>query len=368
MKIELHKIKIHRVIAGYKDSAEEGVVAYDGKLDIRPKYQREFVYKEKQRNAVIETIKNSFPLNVMYWMIREDGGYEMLDGQQRTISIGQYVNGDFSLNDRFFHNLTKEEQDKILDYELMIYFCEGTDKERLDWFTVINTYGEKVNEQEIRNAVYTGPWLSDAKLKFSKSNCAAYLLANDGGQLVNGSPIRQEYLETALSWINDGKIEDYMAKHQHKKNADELWQYFQDAIAWTRKTFTHYRKEMSSVQWGELYNQFKDKKLNANKLEAEIKELMQDEDVTKKSGIYPYVLTRQEKHLSIRAFNDKMKREAYERQKGICPHCKSENKKKKWEIEEMEADHITPWHEGGKTTTENCQMLCKQCNRTKSGK
>ena len=232
MKIDLHKITIRKVIAGFKDSAEEGVTAYDDKLNIRPKYQREFVYKEKQRNAVIETIKNSFPLNVMYWMIRDDGGFEVLDGQQRTISIGQYVTGDFSLNDRFFHNLTKEEQDKILDYELMIYFCEGTDKERLDWFRIINIAGEKLTDQEIRNAVYTGPWLSDAKLKFSKSNCAAYLLANDDGQLVSGSPIRQEYLETALSWINDGKIEDYMAKHQHDKSADELWDYFQNVIAW----------------------------------------------------------------------------------------------------------------------------------------
>ena len=367
MKIDLHKIPIRKVVADYKDSAEEGVVAYNGKLDIRPKYQREFVYKEKQRNAVIETIKNSFPLNVMYWMIRDDGGYEVLDGQQRTISIGQYVTGDFSLNDRFFHNLTKEEQDKILDYELMIYFCEGTDKERLDWFRIINIAGEKLTDQEIRNAVYTGPWLSDAKLKFSKTNCAAYLLANDGGQLVSGSPIRQEDLETALAGINGSKIEDYMAKHQHDKNANELWEYFQKVIAWTREIFPHYRREMSNVPWGELYNQFKNKKFDFKKLEKEITELMQDEDVTKKSGIYEYVLTRNEKFLNIRAFTDKMKREAYERQKGICPHCKGENKKKKWEIEEMEADHIKPWHEGGKTTAENCQMLCKEHNRTKSG-
>ncbi|MBU0998822.1 DUF262 domain-containing protein [Patescibacteria group bacterium] len=363
MKIDLNKIPIREIIAGYKDSAEEGVTAYDDKLNIRPKYQREFVYKEKQRNAVIETIKNSFPLNVMYWMIREDGGYEVLDGQQRTISIGQYVNGDFSLNNRFFHNLTDEEQNQILDYELMIYFCEGTDKERLDWFRIINIAGEKLTDQEIRNAVYTGPWLSDAKLKFSKTNCAAYLLANDDGALVNGSPIRQEYLQTALSWINDGKIEDYMAKHQHTQNADKLWNYFQNVIAWVRVTFTNYRKEMKSVQWGELYNEFKDKKLNAAKLEVEIKKLMQDEDVTKLSGIYSYVLTRNEKYLSIRAFKDKQKREAYEKQKGICAKCKEH-----FELDEMEADHIKPWHEGGKTTSGNCQMLCKQDNRTKSGK
>ncbi len=363
MKIELQKIKIREVVDGFKDSAEEGVVAYGGKLDVRPKYQREFVYKDKQRDAVLDTVKKGFPLNVMYWMVRDDGGYEVLDGQQRTISLGQYVSGDFSLNDRFFHNLTKEEQNQILAYELMIYFCEGTDKERLDWFKTINIAGEKLTDQELRNAVYTGPWLSDAKLKFSKTGCAAYHLANDGGALLTGSSIRQEYLETALSWINNDEVADYMAKHQHDKNANELWEYFQNVIAWVRKTFPNYRKEMANVNWGELYNQFKDKKLDAKKLEAEVAKLMQDEDVTKKSGIYPYVLTKQERHLSIRAFADKMKREAYERQKGICAKCEEH-----FAIEEMEADHITPWHEGGKTTAENCQMLCKQDNRTKSGK
>lgn len=367
MNIDLHKISVREVISGFEDSAEEGVKAYNGILDIRPKYQREFVYRENQRNAVIETIKNSFPLNVMYWMIREDGGYEVLDGQQRTISIGQYVNGDFSLNNRFFHNLTREEKEKILDYELMIYFCEGTDRERLDWFRIINIAGEKLTEQEILNAVYTGPWLSDAKLKFSKTNCAAYLLAHDGGQLVTGSPIRQDYLETVLSWINHGKIADYMAQHQHDEYANELWDYFQNVISWVRMVFTNYRKEMKNVPWGLLYNQFKEKKFDSKKLEKEISELMQDEDVDKKTGIYEYVLTRNEKHLNIRTFNNKMKREAYERQKGICPHCKGENKKKKWSIEEMEADHITPWHEGGKTSAENCQLLCKDHNRRKSG-
>lgn len=366
MKIELQTIPVRDVVAGYKDNAEEGVVAFDGRLDIRPKYQREFVYTGKQRDAVIETIKNKFPLNVMYWVKTDQGNFEVLDGQQRTISIAQYIDGDYSVdfNGRtaMFHNLTKEEQDQILDYELMIYFCEGTDKERLDWFRIINIAGEKLTDQELRNAVYTGPWLSDAKLKFSKSNCAAYLLAGDGGQLVSGSPIRQDYLQTALAWINDGKIEDYMAKHQHDQNADELWGYFQEVIAWVRKTFINYRREMNNVEWGELFNEFKDTQLDADVIEKEIAQLMQDEDVTKKSGIYPYVLTRQEKHLSIRAFTDKMKREAYERQKGICSKCK-----KHFEIEEMEADHITPWHEGGKTVTENCQMLCKNCNRTKSG-
>src|SRR3989339_779295 len=316
MKIDLHRIKIREVIDGYKDSAEEGVVAYGGKLDVRPKYQREFVYKDKQRDAVIDTVKKGFPLNVMYWVKADTDSFEVLDGQQRTISIGQYVNGDFSVdfNGRtaMFHNLTKEEQEQILDYELMVYFCEGTDKEKLDWFKIVNIAGEKLTDQELRNAVYTGSWLSDAKLKFSKSNCAAYLLANDGGQLMTGSPIRQEYLETAISWISNEQIEEYMAKHQHDKNADELWKYFQDVIHWVREIFPNYRKEMSGVNWGELYNEFKGKKFNSEKLDKEIKELMQDEDVTKKSGIYPYILTQKERYLSIRAFTPNMKREAYE--------------------------------------------------------
>lgn len=281
MKIELQKISVREVTNGYKDSNEEGVVAYGGKLDVRPKYQREFVYKDKQRDAVMHTVRHKFPLNVMYWIENSAGNFEVLDGQQRTLSICQYVNGDYSINDRYFHNLTKEEKDQILNYELMVYFCDGTDKERIEWFDVINTAGEKLTPQELLNAIYTGPWLSDAKLKFSKSNCAAYLLANDGGQLVSGSPIRQEYLETALSWINNGEVADYMAKHQHDKNADKLWQYFQDVIAWVRDTFPNYRKEMASVNWGELYNKCKDKKLNAKKLEEEVTRLMQDDDITK---------------------------------------------------------------------------------------
>ncbi len=368
MKIDLHRIKVRDALAGFKDSQELGVTAYDGKLDIRPKYQREFVYSGKQRDEVINTVRQGFPLNVMYWMVRDDGGYEVLDGQQRTISIGQYINGDFSVNNLFFHNLTEEDQQQILDYELMIYFCEGTDKERLAWFEIINIAGEELTKQELRNAVYTGPWLSDAKLKFSKNNCAAYLLAHDGGQLVSGAPIRQEILETALAWINHGNIEDYMARHQHDDNADELWQYFQDVIAWARRTFANYRREMAKVSWGELYNEYKGEQYDTDELEKQVSKLMQDEDVTSKSGIYSYLLTGKEKYLSIRTFTDKMKREAYERQGGKCVARNAVCGNKEFDISEMEADHITPWSEGGPTTSENCQMICKEDNRRKSSK
>ena len=360
MKIELKEILIKDVAKNYVDSAEEGVVGYDGKLNIRPKYQREFVYDEKKRNAVINTIRKGFPLNVMYWVKNEDGTYEVLDGQQRTISFCQYINGDFSIDNRAFHNLTKTEQDLILNYKLMIYFCEGNDKEKLDWFQIINIAGEKLTDQELRNAVYTGPWLTNAKTHFSKSNCAAYLLAKD---YVSGSPIRQEYLETALEWINNGNIEDYMSRNQHKPNANELWTYFRNVIEWVKLTFTTYRKEMKGINWGVLYNQFKAVTYDTNKLEKEIQELMIDDDVTNKKGIYIYVLTRNEKYLNIRAFTDNQKRSAYERQQGICKTCG-----KHFDIKEMEADHITPWHAGGQTNAENCQMLCRECNRRKSGK
>ncbi len=367
MKIDLHKIKISEVVAKYKDSAEEGVTAYSGKLDVRPKYQREFVYKGHQRDAVIDTIRRGFPLNVMYWVKTGKDTFEVLDGQQRTISIGQYVSGDFSIKvedrDYFFHNLTDKEQEQILNYELMIYFCEGEAKERIEWFNVINIAGEKLTNQEILNANYTGSWLSDAKLKFSKSNCAAYLLANDGGALLSGSPIRQEYLETAIKWINKENITGYMAEHQHDKDADELWKYFQEVIAWVRKTFIVYRKEMKGIDWGLLYNKYKKEKLDPEEIENQILELIEDDDVQSVSGIYEYILTGNEKYLNLRAFDDKIKRKIYEKQKGICSWCK-----KKFEIEEMEADHIKPWHEGGKTTVENCQMLCKEDNRKKSGK
>lgn len=360
MKIELKEISIKDVAEGYLNDDEEGVVGYKGKLDIRPKYQREFIYKDKQRDAVIQTIRKDFPLNVMYWVKNKDGNFEVMDGQQRTISICEYITGNFSFKFQFFENLEKDEKEQILGYKLMVYFCEGTDKERLDWFKTINIAGEKLYDQELRNAIYSGTWLTDAKRHFSKSNCPAYNLSSD---YMKGSTIRQDYLETAIGWINKGEIEKYMAKNQHKPNANELWLYFQNVINWVKVIFPKYRKEMKGVPFGILYNEFKNKEFDSKKIEKEIIKLMLDEDVTKKSGIYQYVLTRNEKYLSIRTFTDKQKRESYERQKGICPKCK-----KFFEIEEMEADHIKPWSKGGQTTSQNCQMLCKQDNRIKSGK
>ena len=360
MKIELKKITVKELSKGYVDNAEEGVFAYGSKLDIRPPYQREFIYKKKQRDAVIDTITNDFPLNVMYWAVRDDGKFEIIDGQQRTISVCQYVTGLFSYNSKYFHNLQDDEQDKILDYEMMIYLCSGTDSEKLRWFEIINIAGERLTPQELRNAVYSGPWVSDAKRYFSKRGCAASGLASD---YVSGSAIRQEYLEIAIRWISKNNIKEYMAKHQHDQNANKLWNYFQGVINWTKTTFKNKRKFMKNVDWGSLYDKYKDVQMDTDKIEEETKKLLLDDDVTKKSGIYPYILTQDEKHLSIRAFTENMKHKVYEKQKGECVICK-----KPFDLSGMEADHITPWHEGGKTTEENCQLICKNDNRRKSGK
>lgn len=361
MKIKLEKITTRELTKNYVDNAEQGVSGYAGRLDIRPPYQREFIYKEKQRDAVINTINNNFPLNVMYWAVRDDGNFEVIDGQQRTISVCQYVTGIFSFKSLYFHNLKDDEQKKILDYELMVYLCSGTDSERLKWFETINIAGEKLTCQELRNAVYSGSWVSDAKRYFSKSGCAASNIASD---YITGSPIRQDYLETAIRWISNNCIDEYMAKHQHEQNANILWNYFQAVINWIETTFSIKRKKyMKSVNWGPLYNAYKDHQLDTDKIESETAKLILDDDVTKKSGIYPYILTRDEKYLSIRTFTENMKQKVYELQNATCKKCN-----KYFELSEMEADHITPWHEGGKTTEENCQMLCKDDNRRKSGK
>jgi hypothetical protein len=361
MKIELKEITIQELSDGFEDNNEDGVVGFGGKLDIRPSYQREFIYKDKQRDAVINTITKNFPLNVMYWAVREDGTFEVIDGQQRTISICQYIDGDFAFQNRYFHNLKADEKEKILNYTLMVYVCSGTESEKLEWFKTINIAGEKLTEQELRNAVYTGSWVSDAKRYFSKSGCVAY---NIGSDYLNGSPIRQEFLETAIDWISEGKIENYMATHQHDPNATALWLYFQSVITWVNATFTVKRKKfMKGIQWGLFYNKYKDVVFDTKAIEEETARLIADDEVEKKSGIYAYILTKDERYLGIRTFSDSVKQKVYENQKGICPICKNH-----FDISEMEGDHITPWVEGGKTIEENCQMLCKDDNRRKSSK
>ncbi len=365
MKIQLKEVTVRELTTGYMDNAEAGVVGYGGRLDIRPPYQREFVYNEKQRNAVIDTVFKEFPLNVMYWAVRDDGGYEVIDGQQRTISLCQYVNGDFAFDFQYFHNLAADKKGMLLNYKLMIYVCEGADSEKLGWFKTINIAGEKLTDQELRNAVYSGSWLSDAKKYFSKTGCPAYAMAS---KYLTGTPIRQDYLETAISWISKGNIDIYMAKHQHDSDANELWLYFKKVIDWVSVLFPKYRKEMKGVDWGGLYNRYGGGTYGSAALESEVSKLMADSDVKKKSGIYQYVFDHDEHHLDIRAFDENTKREVYERQHGHCANPDCLRHGEVIDYDEMEADHITPWRDGGRTVASNCQLLCRECNRRKGAR
>lgn len=372
MKITPTLIKIRDIYNGYNNDPQGGCVAYGGKLNIRPPYQREFIYNDEQQRAVIDTVYKGFPLNSMYWALNDDGTYEVIDGQQRTISFCEFCEGNFStilensLN--YFGNFSDTIQNRILDYECTVYICEGNEQEKLDWFRVINIASVKLSDQELRNAVYTGTWLTDAKKYFSKPNCGAY---KEGKDYISGDLIRQEYLQTAIDWISErdglvsdktsNRIEKYMALHQNDANANELWLYFKTVLDWVKILFPKYRKEMKGIPWGTLYNQYHKNSYDAKTLEKRISELMADDEVTKKKGIYLYLFDGEESNLSLRKFTDTEKRTMYEKQLGICPMCHN-----RYEFEEMHADHIIPWSKGGKTTLDNGQMLCRDCNLKKS--
>lgn len=365
--MDLHQVTIRELTDGYNDMDDEGVIAYGGRLNARPKYQRNFVYPDKARNEVIRSIMKGYPINVMYWAKNNDGTFEIIDGQQRTISICDFVGKKFSINAAYFQTLTDDERERFLDYKLQVYFCEGTDKEKLEWFKTINIATLVLKPQELRNAIYTGEWLTDAKRKFSKTNCVASKL-NDG--LVSGDINRQALLESVLLWASeaegisgqrDDQICQYMANHQHDKNANREWQYFQDVINWTRKIFEKPRPILKGQPWGEYYNKYHENFYDSSVVETMVARLMKDDDVTNKKGIVEYVLDKDERHLSLRAFTQAQKEQMYEMQKGICPGCK-----KHFEIYEMEADHKQAWSKGGKTELANGQMLCEECNRKKS--
>ena len=360
MEIELHAVSVREIFDGYKNRGEYGVQGLGGRLDIRPQYQRNFIYDEKQRNEVIRTVRKNFPLNVMYWVIRDDGTFEVMDGQQRTISICDYVHGDFAVDGFYFQSLSEKFRRTILDYKLTIYFCRGDDDEKMDWFQVVNIAGEKLFDQEIRNAVYAGKFVNAARAYFSQRNCPAYRLAKN---YLKGDSIRQVYLETALEWICDLKncsIEDYMSAHKFD-DAQELIKYFRCVIGWVKKIFPKYYSDLKGLEWGKFFNRYGGKKFDVEKISRRVEELRDDDEVQSMSGIYKYILTGEEKFLNLRAFDKRTKELAYRRQGGKCARCG-----KKFASAEMEGDHITPWSLGGKTTAENCQMLCKACNRLKS--
>lgn len=390
---------IRDLVEGYSNDPDTNHVSgYDGKLDIRPKYQRNFRYNDKQQEAVMNTVLQNFPLNTMYWVKKADGTYEVLDGQQRTISICEYVCGPnydgigYSVNvgghQMTFANLKANMPDvaqKILNYPLEIYVCDGTDSEKLAWFNVINTAGELLTKQELRNAAYAGPWVSSAKAYFSQEKGrgvhAADFDANDKkAPLLSKDWNKQEYLETAISWAAnaEGKnIEDYMSDHQSDEDASELWQYFSAVVEWVRSKFIKYRSGMKGQMWGIWYNECK-KGLHTDTwiaksgaaIEQELQRLINDPEVSFGKGAYEYIIDGQERHLNLRQFDDEVKQRVYEKQRHKCPYCTKHidgySGKDEYELSEMEADHIIPWSQGGKTIEDNCQLLCRYHNGHKS--
>ena len=373
MTIKQMEVTVRDITSGYVNNDEQGVRGYNGLLDIRPPYQREFIYNEKEQQAVITTVLHGYPLNVMYWVKRCDDAecpYEVMDGQQRTLSLCEYVDGKFSYEFKNFFNQPKDIQERILNYKLTVYVCEGEPSEKLEWFKTINIAGKPLNEQEINNAIYAGPFVSDAKRHFSKSNCGAFRLGKD---LVNGTPIRQDFLKKALEWMADHETREghrqsvvgYMADHQHDPNANNLWSYFQQVLNWTITNFDlkRFKKIMKGLDWAFFYDKYSKETLDTAELAKRISTLMRDSEIQRQQGIIPYVLTGDERHLDLRAFPEDIKLVVWEQQKHICPLCGKE-----FDYEFMEGDHITPWREGGRTVIENCQMLCKECNRRKGAK
>ena len=373
MTIKQIEVTVGDIARGYINNEEQGVRGYGGQLDIRPPYQREFIYNENEQQAVISTVLKGYPLNVMYWVRRSEDAecpYEVMDGQQRTLSLCEYVDGKFAYDFKNFFNQPADIQKLILDYPLTIYLCEGEPSEKLEWFKTINIAGKPLNEQEINNAVYAGPFVTDAKRHFSKSNCGAYRLGKD---LVNGTPIRQEFLKKALEWMSEHETREgkpqsvvgYMAEHQHDPNANNLWTYFQNVLNWTITNFDlkKFKKIMKGLNWALYYDKYHSTTLDTADLASRISKLILDSDVQKQMGIIPYVLTGDERHLDLRGFPEDIKLAVWEKQHHICPSCQKE-----FDYEFMEGDHITPWCEGGRTAIENCQMLCRECNRRKGGR
>ena len=383
MRITQSNQTIRDICRDYREDDDNGVTGFGGQLDIRPPYQRNFVYDEPERNEVINTIRKGFPISEMYWFDRKNGRFEMIDGQQRTISVCRYVSErSFSVDKdgRTFDRLPEDEQEKILDYPLTIYRCSGTDDELLDWFRIINTAGKKLNDQEIRNALYHGDWVTDAKKNFSKRNCRA---KQKGGNYVKGDPNRQEIFEKVLKWVtggddfdrykkitrktHDDNIRKYMCDHRDDEDADELWDYFSDLIDWVETTFTdrQHLSIMKKVEWGPLYNRYRDEKLDPVEIDERIRMLYSDPHVTNNAGIYSYILTGAKKHLNVRDFSYDIRSQIFESQNRMCTGPKCKKKGQEMKIDDMQADHIDPWNVGGPTDGTNCQMLCVDCHKAK---
>ena len=367
----------------YNELEGKGLYGLSGKLTIQPEYQRNYIYADGKKDvAVIESIINGYPLGLIYFNQPEDGKYEVLDGQQRITSFGRFVTNKFAIKvdgmEQYFSGLPADLQKKILDYPLTIYICQGEEKEIKDWFKTINIAGVPLNEQELRNAIYSGPFVTAAKEEFSNSQNAN---VQKWGAYISGSVNRQSFLETALDWVSDGNIEAYMSDHRRDNNINELKTHFTSVIDWVSSVFTDLTSEMCGIEWGRLYREYHKNPYNPQEVSKKLRELYEDPYVRNRRGIFEYILggCSDAKLLDVRVFDDATKRRVYNEQtkdaeaKGIsnCPLCAighEANSTRIYQLSEMDADHVSAWSKGGATSEENCQMLCKTHNRAKGNR
>lgn len=382
----LTEVTIKEICQGFQYNKLEGkgLYGWSGKLTIQPEYQRNYIYADGKKDvAVIDSLLKGYPIGLIYFNQPEEGRYEVLDGQQRITSIGRFITGKFPVMNAqdmpvYYSTLPQEQREKLDNTKLLIYICTGEEEEIKEWFQTINIAGIPLNEQELLNAVYSGPFVSRAKEVFSNSQNSH---VQKWSAYINGSANRQDYLATALKWVSKGNVREYMAAHRHDDNIDELKRYFDTVIEWVSTTFKSVMKEMRGLEWGELYEKYGKKPYDSDAVWERVNTLYNDLCVIAKRGIFEYVLggEKDTRLLNVRVFDDRTKRSIYAAQtttakeKGIsnCPLCaigNNANKSKIWELKEMDADHVTAWSKGGATDISNCEMLCATHNRAKGNK
>lgn len=367
----------------YNEYEGKGLFGLSGKLTIQPEYQRNYIYADGKRDvAVIDSILKGYPLGLIYFTKVAEDKYEVLDGQQRITSIGRYVTGKFPIEmngkNIYFRGLAEDLKEKILSTPLTIYICEGTESEIKEWFKTINIAGIPLNEQELSNAIHSGPFVTKAKEEFSNSQNANI---QKWGAYISGNVLRQDYLRTALEWVSKGNIDDYMSRHRYDNNITELKAYFTSVIDWISSVFSDVESEMRGLPWGEIYEKYHKNSYDPSAVSAKLRELYADFYVKDRKGVYEYILGGcvDNKLLNIRIFDEPTKKSVYAMQtdaakkKNIsnCPLCaigSDNNKTRLWKLTEMDADHVTAWSKGGSTDVSNCQMLCKTHNRAKGNK
>mgnify|MGYP004505823403 CR=1 FL=1 len=368
----------------YNEYEGRGLFGLSGKLTIQPEYQRNYIYAQENRESgVIDSVIKGYPLGLIYFNKVADDKFEVLDGQQRITSIGRYITNKFPIKDQngmeqYFDGLNQHIQNQILDTRLLIYECAGTETEIKEWFKIINIKGIPLNDQELLNAVYSGPFVTLAKEEFSNSQNANI---QKWSAYVSGTVNRQDYLKTALEWVSNNNISDYMSAHRNDDNITELKQYFSAVIDWVSSVFPNIEPEMRGLEWGRLYEKYHRQAYDPKIIESKIKELYADPYVKNRKGIFEYVLGGcvDTKLLDVRVFDEATKRAVYAKQTqraeeshtSNCPLCAlghDANNSKIWKLSDMDADHVTAWSKGGATDIKNCQMLCKSHNRAKGNK